>query len=61
MPTQRKTLGSGLSALISEDNVAELDQAFIPNLDITFIEPNPYQPRIEIDPENLQIQSESMA
>ena len=53
MQNRRKTLGSGLSALIPEENVAELDQAYIPNLNIEYIEPNPYQPRIEIGPEEL--------
>lgn len=53
MAERKKTLGSGLSALISEDNVAELNQAYIPNLDIKLIQPNPYQPRMEVKTEEL--------
>ncbi|MBN1915808.1 ParB/RepB/Spo0J family partition protein [Candidatus Dojkabacteria bacterium] len=46
-------LGKGLSALISEGSLDSSDQAYIPNLPIDNIEPNPYQPRIEIKPETL--------
>lgn len=46
-------LGKGLSALISEDSLNLSDQAYIPNLPIDNIEPNPFQPRIEIKPETL--------
>jgi hypothetical protein len=30
-----KKLGSGLSSLISESTIEEIEQAFIPNFDIT--------------------------
>lgn len=46
-------LGKGLSALISEDMALKQDHAYIPNLKIDQIKPNPYQPRIEIKPESL--------
>jgi ParB family chromosome partitioning protein len=46
-------LGKGLSALISGTAIPELSQGYIPNLPIDLIVPNPYQPRIEIKPENL--------
>lgn len=46
-------LGKGLSALISEDTINQLEQAYIPNLSITDISPNPYQPRIALKGEEL--------
>lgn len=46
-------LGKGLSSLISENSLKEMDQAFIADLPIELIKPNPYQPRIEIKPEAL--------
>lgn len=46
-------LGKGLSALISEDTMHELSQAYIPDLPINQIIPNPHQPRAEIKPETL--------
>lgn len=51
--TSKSSLGSGLSALIDSDSVDSLDQAYIPNLDINLISANPYQPRIEMNPEEL--------
>lgn len=39
--------------MISEDSAMQDDHAYIPNLDIDQIKPNPYQPRIEIKPETL--------
>jgi len=39
-------LGKGLSSLISDSTMEELDQAYIPNLSINLLEPNPYQPRM---------------
>ncbi len=54
MATNKKTgLGKGLSALINKDAIVELSQGFIPNLPINLIVPNPYQPRIELNPEDL--------
>ena len=52
--TVKKTgLGKGLSALINKEAIVELSQGFIPNLPINLIVPNPYQPRIELNPEDL--------
>lgn len=56
----KSSLGSGLSALIPEESITEIDQAYIPNLDITKISPNPYQPRIEMNPEELLELSDSI-
>jgi ParB family chromosome partitioning protein len=53
-------LGKGLSALISQDSLADLRQAYIPDLDIDLVFPNPYQPRIEIRPESLMQLSDSI-
>lgn len=57
---QKSSLGVGLSALIPEQNIIELDQAYIPNLDIDRISPNPYQPRIEMNPDELVELSDSI-
>lgn len=46
-------LGKGLAALISEDSLETDEQAYIPNLPVDNIKPNPYQPRVEIKPETL--------
>ncbi len=48
-----KSLGSGLAALIPEENLDNIEQAYMPNLDIDRIVPNPYQPRVEFNPEEL--------
>lgn len=53
MAKKEKTLGKGLSALISDDTVADEDQSYVPNLPIDQIKPNPHQPRIEIKPDSL--------
>lgn len=61
---QKKTgLGKGLSALINKSIDTELNfdnnqasnisEGFIPNLPVGNLEPNPYQPRIEIKPDTL--------
>jgi len=50
---KRSALGKGLSALINEDAVNEIGSGFLPKLPIDLIEPNPYQPRIELNPEKL--------
>jgi ParB family chromosome partitioning protein len=50
---KKNALGKGLSALISDDSVVKQDHAYIPNLPVDQIKPNPYQPRIEIEPEKL--------
>lgn len=53
-------LGKGLSALISDDTINEIDQAYIPKMDITKILPNPYQPRVEIKRETIEDLSKSI-
>jgi len=53
MGKKQKSLGTGLSALISQESIEELDQAYIPNLDVALISPNPYQPRMDLDTEEL--------
>lgn len=56
----KKGLGKGLSALISDDNINEIDQAYIPKLEITKIIPNPYQPRSIIKKEDVAELAESI-
>lgn len=46
-------LGKGLSSLIADDTMSQINQAYIANLPIEQILPNPYQPRTEIKPETL--------
>lgn len=48
-------LGKGLSALISEDTIKTVQSGngYIPNLPINKIVANPYQPRVEFEPEKL--------
>lgn len=46
-------LGKGLSAIISEDSMNELQQAYIPDLPVDQISPNPHQPRVAIKGETL--------
>ncbi|MBN1331506.1 ParB/RepB/Spo0J family partition protein [Candidatus Dojkabacteria bacterium] len=48
-----KKLGSGLSSLISESTIEEIEQAYIPNFDISKIDVNPYQPRMEMKNDEL--------
>jgi ParB family chromosome partitioning protein len=48
-----KSLGKGLSALISESTMSGVSQGYIPALPIDYIVPNPYQPRVEMKPELL--------
>lgn len=48
---EKRKLGKGLSALISSENIE--NGSFIPDLEISKIKPNPYQPRIEIKPESI--------
>lgn len=54
-------LGKGLSSLISNSTLEELNQAYIPNLDITLVEPNPFQPRINPQDSQLARLAESIA
>lgn len=53
-------LGKGLSALISDDTMNELNQAFFPAMDVARISPNPYQPRVEIADADLSDLAESI-
>ncbi|MBD3280665.1 ParB/RepB/Spo0J family partition protein [Candidatus Dojkabacteria bacterium] len=48
-----RKLGSGLSSLISDSTIEEIEQAYIPNFEISKIEVNPYQPRMEMNNEEL--------
>jgi ParB family transcriptional regulator, chromosome partitioning protein len=51
--TNKKPLGQGLSALIKADTDSISNSAYRENFDIKNILPNPYQPRMKIDPEEL--------
>jgi len=51
--TKQFGLGKGLSALINQETISEVSQGFVANLPITYISPNPYQPRVEMNPEKL--------
>ncbi|MBD3363476.1 ParB/RepB/Spo0J family partition protein [Candidatus Dojkabacteria bacterium] len=46
-------LGKGLSSLIPDQTLESIQQAYIPDLPISKIIPNQYQPRIEVDPTKL--------
>jgi ParB family chromosome partitioning protein len=48
-----KRLGKGLAALISTDQISNASGAYNDQFDITLISPNPYQPRMHIEPEAL--------
>ncbi len=51
--TSKKPLGQGLSALIKADSDSVSNSAYRENFDIKNILPNPFQPRMKIDPEEL--------
>lgn len=53
-------LGKGLSSLISESTMEELDQAYIPNLSIDLLETNPFQPRMTREDPSLLNLSKSI-
>jgi len=54
MEEQTKRLGKGLAALINTDSpTADLSKKYVENFDVEKIVPNPYQPRMHIDPEKL--------
>ena len=53
MSNTQQRLGKGLAALIDSKEIDNSSSAYNPNFDITKIEPNPYQPRMQIDPEEL--------
>ncbi len=61
MPTNKnnKPLGQGLAALIKTES-SDKDSAYKENFDIKNITPNPYQPRMKIDPEDLIDLAESI-
>jgi len=46
-------LGRGLAALINSNEMENTNNSFVANFDINNIQPNPYQPRMHIDPEEL--------
>jgi ParB family transcriptional regulator, chromosome partitioning protein len=46
-------LGKGLAALIDANEIDNSSSAYNPEFDINNIDPNPYQPRMHIDPEEL--------
>lgn len=53
-------LGKGLSALISEGDIKEINRAYIPDLNVDEIIANPYQPRVAIKPESLMELADSI-
>jgi len=53
-------LGKGLSALISDEEIKNLNDSYISDLSVDFIEPNRDQPRIQIEPETLVPLSDSI-
>lgn len=50
---EQQRLGKGLAALISSEQLSNESGAYNENFDILKIQPNPYQPRMHIEPENL--------
>ncbi len=57
---KKNSLGKGLDSLISKTDIDEINQGFIPNLDIDAIDPNPYQPRMQMNPEELMELADSI-
>jgi ParB family chromosome partitioning protein len=53
MDKKSPRLGKGLAALIDAKEIDNSSSAYDPKFDINKIEPNPYQPRMHIDPEEL--------
>jgi ParB family chromosome partitioning protein len=53
MDKKSPRLGKGLAALIDANEIDNSSSAYNPKFDINKIEPNPYQPRMHIDPEEL--------
>lgn len=51
--SQGARLGKGLAALISSDQISNSSGAYNEKFDINLIAPNPYQPRMHINPEEL--------
>src|SRR6185503_12058448 len=54
----RKALGRGLSALLSADPTAPVEQSSLVNIDL--IDPNPVQPRLNFDEAKLQQLAQSI-
>jgi ParB family chromosome partitioning protein len=52
--TKRKALGKGLSALIPDANHYDADDEGFFQCPIEFIEPNPYQPRLDFSTDDLE-------
>jgi ParB family chromosome partitioning protein len=50
---QNPRLGKGLAALVNTNQIDNSSSAYQEKFDITLIEPNPYQPRMRIAPEEL--------
>jgi ParB family chromosome partitioning protein len=50
---EEKRLGKGLAALINTDKVSNVSGAYSEQFDIAKISPNPYQPRMHIEPGDL--------
>jgi ParB family chromosome partitioning protein len=51
---EQKRLGKGLAALINTDSPSgDMSRKYIEDFDVEKIVPNPYQPRMHIDPEKL--------
>ncbi|HRI05831.1 MAG TPA: ParB/RepB/Spo0J family partition protein [Candidatus Dojkabacteria bacterium] len=50
---ENQRLGKGLAALISAEKISNSSGAYNENFDITKVAPNPYQPRMHINPEEL--------
>ncbi len=50
---ENNRLGKGLAALISADKISNSSGAYNESFDINKIAPNPYQPRMHINPEEL--------
>lgn len=53
MSTPRKALGRGLDTLIAMDDVPARGASAINDIDLSFITPNPDQPRTTFDEEAL--------
>lgn len=50
---ENQRLGKGLAALIDANQIDNSSSAYNHDFDINLLEPNPYQPRMHIDPEEL--------
>ncbi|HKM19719.1 MAG TPA: ParB/RepB/Spo0J family partition protein [Candidatus Dojkabacteria bacterium] len=51
--SEKARLGKGLAALISTNEIENTNSSFVEHFDIDKIEPNPYQPRMHMEPEEL--------